>query len=164
MRADHVQRRRATERRSAHTYLVPPPGRMRLDTAVVKKPTRRGYLLLPLRLALQQVGLDAPRHVDARLRASAACSTAPRPSRDSSPRPARRAATPAHLQTRPPLPSGRDEEEWVGEEETLTHVARRCLGVGHRFHEILTWNGFSERDTRRMAVGTAIKIKRSEMR
>lgn len=60
------------------------------------------------------------------------------------------------------------ESEWVvvtlREEETLTHVARRCLGDGHRFHEIMKWNGFSERDTRRMAVGTAIKIKRSEMR
>ena len=60
------------------------------------------------------------------------------------------------------------ESEWVvvvlREDETLTHVARRCLGNGHRFYEIMKWNGFSEQDTRRMAVGTAIKIKRSEMR
>ncbi len=60
------------------------------------------------------------------------------------------------------------ESEWVivtlREQETLTHVARRCLGDGGRFYEIMKWNGFSERDTRRMAVGAAIKIKRSEMR
>ena len=67
-----------------------------------------------------------------------------------------------------PDPALPQESEWVvvtlRENETLTHVARRCLGNGHRFYEIMKWNGFSDRDTRRMAVGTAIKIKRSEMR
>ena len=58
--------------------------------------------------------------------------------------------------------------EWVvvplPKDQTLVHVARRHLGDGRRWQELLEWNGWSEADARRLRVGQAVKIKRSELR
>lgn len=60
------------------------------------------------------------------------------------------------------------ESEWVTvplpEGETLIHVARRYLGDGRRFGELLEWNGWSDGDARRLKRDQPVKIKRSEMR
>lgn len=60
------------------------------------------------------------------------------------------------------------ESEWVTvplpEGETLIHVARRHLGDGRRFGELLEWNGWSDADARRLKRDQPVKIKRSEMR
>lgn len=60
------------------------------------------------------------------------------------------------------------ESQWVivklPKNETLIHLSRRYLGDGRRFGEIMTWNGWSEPDTRRLRDGQDVKIKRSEMR
>jgi len=52
----------------------------------------------------------------------------------------------------------------LGDGETLIHVARRCLGDGRRYDEVMQWNGWSERDARRLRVGQPVKILTSEMR
>lgn len=58
--------------------------------------------------------------------------------------------------------------EWVTvplpEGETLIHVARRHLGDGRRFHELMKWNGWTDDDARRLKSNQPVKIKRSEMR
>ena len=60
------------------------------------------------------------------------------------------------------------ESPWVivklPKDETLIHLARRYLGDGRRFGEIMTWNGWSEPETRKLRDGHEVKIKRSEMR
>ena len=53
-----------------------------------------------------------------------------------------------------PLPDG----------ETLIHVAKRHLGDGRRFVDLLEWNGWSEQDARRLPTGQPIRIKRAELR
>ena len=50
------------------------------------------------------------------------------------------------------------------EGETLIHVARRHLGDGRRFAEVMNWNGWSESDARRLPTGQEIRLKRAEMR
>lgn len=66
----------------------------------------------------------------------------------------------------PPEPE--PEPEWVTvplpDGETLIHVARRYLGDGRRWPELLEWNGWSEREARRLKTDQPVKIKRSEMR
>lgn len=65
-------------------------------------------------------------------------------------------------------PPPEQSSEWVivrlGENEGLIHVARRHLGDGRRFGEIMEWNGWTERQTRRLPIGQEIRIKRSEMK
>lgn len=46
----------------------------------------------------------------------------------------------------------------LGPQETLMDVASKHLGSAKRFKEIMTLNGFSERDTRRLKAGTRIKV------
>lgn len=69
----------------------------------------------------------------------------------------------------PPIdPEPPVESPWVivklPKYETLTHIARRYLGDGRRFDEIMEWNGWSEPDTRKLREGQEIRIKRSEMK
>lgn len=42
--------------------------------------------------------------------------------------------------------------------ETLIHLAKKHLGNGNRFREILAANGWSERDARRLPEGQPVKI------
>ena len=60
------------------------------------------------------------------------------------------------------------DSEWLtvslAEGETLIHVARRYLGDGRRFADLLKWNGWSDRDAHRLKINQPVKIKRSEMR
>lgn len=52
----------------------------------------------------------------------------------------------------------------LGERQTLIHLARKHLGDANRFREILTLNGWSEADSRRLAAGQKVKIPRSGSR
>jgi nucleoid-associated protein YgaU len=44
--------------------------------------------------------------------------------------------------------------------QTLIHLAKKYLGDGNRFREILTLNGWSDADTRRLQAGQRVKIPR----
>lgn len=60
----------------------------------------------------------------------------------------------------PPKPS--DEPAYttvtLGQGQTLIHLARKHLGDGNRFREILELNGWSEAESRRLKPGTKVKI------
>ncbi|MFN3241221.1 MAG: LysM peptidoglycan-binding domain-containing protein [Planctomycetota bacterium] len=68
----------------------------------------------------------------------------------------------------PPGPAPEPESEWVVVElkqnETLIHVARRHLGSGTRWNEIVAWNGFTAPQLKRLQIGQPIKLKRSELK
>lgn len=49
----------------------------------------------------------------------------------------------------------------LGPQETLMDVAAKHLGSAKRFKEIMTLNGFSDRDTRRLKAGTRIKVPKA---
>lgn len=67
-----------------------------------------------------------------------------------------------------PEPEPEPESEWVTVElpkgETLIHVARRHLGNGTRWGEIVEWNGFTAAQLKRLRIGHPIKLKRSELK
>lgn len=46
----------------------------------------------------------------------------------------------------------------LGANETLMDVASKHLGTAKRFKDIMKWNGWSERDTRRLKPGTKVKL------
>lgn len=46
----------------------------------------------------------------------------------------------------------------LGKGETLIHLAKRHLGDGRRFSELLELNGWSDADARRLRAGQAVKI------
>jgi nucleoid-associated protein YgaU len=46
--------------------------------------------------------------------------------------------------------------------QTLIHLAKRHLGDGNRFRELMELNGWSEADARRLQPGTAVKIPRAD--
>lgn len=46
----------------------------------------------------------------------------------------------------------------LGANETLMDVASKHLGTAKRFKDIMKWNGWNERDTRRLKPGTKVKI------
>lgn len=46
----------------------------------------------------------------------------------------------------------------LGKNERVIHLARRHLGDGNRFGEILALNGWTETDARRLQEGTPVKI------
>lgn len=60
----------------------------------------------------------------------------------------------------PPKPS--DEPAYttvtLGQGQTLIHLARKHLGDGNRFREILELNGWSEAESRRLKPGTKVKV------
>ena len=48
----------------------------------------------------------------------------------------------------------------LGANQTLIHLARKHLGNGNRFREILELNGWTENDARRLREGQQVKIPR----
>ena len=46
----------------------------------------------------------------------------------------------------------------LGANETLMDVASKHLGTAKRFKDIMKWNGWNERDTRRLKPGTKVKL------
>ena len=48
----------------------------------------------------------------------------------------------------------------LGDGQTLIHLARKHLGDGNRFRDILAINGWTEADSRRLKAGQRVKIPR----
>ncbi len=42
--------------------------------------------------------------------------------------------------------------------ETLIHLAKKYLGDGNRFRDILTANGWTEQDARRLPAGQLVRV------
>lgn len=49
----------------------------------------------------------------------------------------------------------------LGEGQTLIHLARKHLGDGNRFRDILALNGWTEAESRRLKPGTKVKIPKA---
>ena len=136
-----------------------------------------------LRGALQSAGVEpgAPRRVSV-LPSPAGGEESPEPPgvpvggdepKSPSPSPSKAADVGAEVGAAPSLPAGPtpsrveppSEPDYVvvtlGERQTLIHLARKHLGDANRFREILTLNGWSEADSRRLAPGQKVKIPRS---
>lgn len=62
----------------------------------------------------------------------------------------------------PPAPVA---DEWIvvtlGAKQTLIHLAKKHLGDGNRYRELMQWNGWNEDDVRRLPAGQQVKILRS---
>lgn len=107
-----------------------------------------------LREALRAAGVRMPR-----------TGTEPEDRRDAEPRdnaaPARSVAPSDAPPSTPPV-----EEPWfvvsLADGQTLIHLARKHLGDGNRFRELLALNGWSEADSRRLRVGQQVKIPRQQ--
>lgn len=56
---------------------------------------------------------------------------------------------------------GETFEVALGPNETLMDVSSKHLGTAKRFKELMTLNGFSERDTRRLKPGQKIKVPKT---
>lgn len=120
-----------------------------------------------LRQALKRAGLDAPPPIDL----SPPAAAAPPPVADDAP--AAKAAPPATRAAggdapkpqAPPAPTPAPEPAVVvvtlAEGQTLIHLARKHLGDGNRFREILELNGWSEAESRRLKPGTKVKIPKA---
>ena len=52
----------------------------------------------------------------------------------------------------------------LGDGETLIHLARRHLGDGRRYTDLLKWNGWTEKDARRLPRNQPVKIRVSGQR
>jgi nucleoid-associated protein YgaU len=98
-----------------------------------------------LRQALVAAGVDAP--------APAPVITPPAAA---APRPQDESVDPPAVAPAPPQPDHIVVE--LGRGETLIHLAKKYLGDGNRFREILTANGWTERDARRLPAGQAVKV------
>lgn len=61
----------------------------------------------------------------------------------------------------PAAPADAFKTVTLAEGQTLIHLARKHLGDGNRFREILTANGWSEADSRRLRAGQKVKIPRA---
>lgn len=68
------------------------------------------------------------------------------------------AKTSAKPETKPE--AGDDEviEVTLGANETLMDLASKHLGTARRFKDIMKWNGWTDRDARRLKAGTKVKI------
>lgn len=66
---------------------------------------------------------------------------------------------------RAPAPPPNEEPSWftvtLADGQTPIHLARKHLGDGNRFREILALNGWDENDARRLQPGQAVKIPRA---
>lgn len=83
--------------------------------------------------------------------------TAPVPAPEDAPRPA--GSAPAAEPPTAPIPERpRFTTVELGKGETLIHLAKRHLGDGRRYAEILALNGWSDADARRLRAGQAVKI------
>jgi nucleoid-associated protein YgaU len=49
----------------------------------------------------------------------------------------------------------------LAEGQTLIHLARKHLGDGNRFRDILELNGWTEVESRRLKPGTKVKIPKA---
>ena len=49
-------------------------------------------------------------------------------------------------------------EVTLGANETLMDLASKHLGTARRFKDIMKWNGWTDRDARRLKAGTKVKI------
>jgi len=65
---------------------------------------------------------------------------------------------PAPVPTPEPPPPPRYRTVVLERGQTLIHLAKIHLGNGNRFREILTANGWSEAQARRLAEGTKVKV------
>jgi nucleoid-associated protein YgaU len=69
--------------------------------------------------------------------------------------------------TPPPAPPASEESFFhvkLANGQTLIHLARKHLGDGNRFREILALNGWTEAQSRRLAEGQRVKIPREPRR
>lgn len=64
----------------------------------------------------------------------------------------------ADPEPQPPTPPPAYREVELRKNETLIHLAQRHLGNGRRYRQIMTLNGWSDADTRRLREGTMVKI------
>jgi nucleoid-associated protein YgaU len=139
-------------------------------------PTGDGALVLEvgggqpsLRQALERAGLPVPPRVD--LATPVAAPSAPEgepvPAGDASAaRQQDGASPPAQPQPQPQQPpaSASDTTHVVvtlAEGQTLIHLARKHLGDGNRFREILALNGWTESESRRLKPGTKVKVPKA---
>lgn len=58
----------------------------------------------------------------------------------------------------PPQPVQEVPSTTLREGETLIHVARRALGDGRRYRDLMQWNGWTDQQSRRLAIGTKVKL------
>lgn len=65
---------------------------------------------------------------------------------------------PVPIAVEPPAVTPDHIEVELGRGETLIHLAKKHLGNGNRFREILTANGWTEQDARRLPAGQRVKI------
>ena len=84
------------------------------------------------------------------------------PSPDPAPGPAPEPPVPSPASDQPPTPTP-DADHFIvilGPRQTLTQLAKKHLGDGNRFRDILDCNGWTEAYSRRLQPGTRVKIPR----
>jgi nucleoid-associated protein YgaU len=117
-----------------------------------------------LRRALERAGLVVPPPIEL----SQAAAEPPPPPRSAKPdEPA--AAPPAPPPGATPIPDAKPNAlaepahtvVTLAEGQTLIHLARKHLGDGNRFREILALNGWTEAESRRLKAGTKVKVPKA---
>ena len=117
-----------------------------------------------LRRDLQKAGLAVPAPIDlAPAPVSVPPADDPRTAPPSGAAPPTPTPAPAPAPTRSePEPAPADYTTvTLGEGQTLIHLARKHLGDGNRFRDILALNGWSEAESRRLKPGTKVKIPKA---
>lgn len=111
-----------------------------------------------LRQALVAVGVDvAPAHLREVRRESVEPEPVPAPTDAPAPR---ATPQPRHAADDGPNPAETADHVVVelGKGETLMQLAKKHLGSGTRYHEILEKNGWTEADARRLRAGQLVKV------
>jgi nucleoid-associated protein YgaU len=122
-----------------------------------------------LRKALERAGLAVPPPVDL---SPAVAVPAPATGDADAPKPtppvrrgsaeAQKPPTPTPTPTPAPTPAEQAFTTVVlAEGQTLIHLARKHLGDGNRFRDILELNGWTEVESRRLKPGTKVKIPKA---
>jgi len=122
-----------------------------------------------LRKALERAGLAVPPPVDL---SPAVTAPAPATGDADAPKPtpplrrgseeAPKSSTPTPAPTPAPAPAEQAFTTVVlAEGQTLIHLARKHLGDGNRFRDILELNGWTEVESRRLKPGTKVKIPKA---